>query len=139
MRIDLEIPAKNNVHALYRGLIGVAVLVAFSILESKLVPWGIGFSVLFPLVISYITLGGSLAVIESRSLKDSAIYGTILGVIVFSVLHSWLFAVGYYNKGYGYGFVKFLLNIGSVIVAAVIVKELSSLFKIDYNEPESSK
>jgi len=139
MIIESEIPPKNNVNAVYRGLIVVAVLIAFSVIESKMIPWGIGFSVLFPLVISYISLGGSLAVLKSDSLKTSAIYGTVFGFIVFSILHSWLFAVGYYDKGYGYGFAKFLLNVGSIIIAAVVVKELSSLFKIDHDEPKNSK
>ena len=127
----LTFPEKGDRrNAIYRALIAVIILGLFGLVEEKMAPWNVGISILLPLIISYILIGSSIAVHRADDWKNSALYGLILGLIVYGILHSWLLVLGFYSGGLGAIFIKLFMNITSLIVASVVVLELSKVFKI---------
>lgn len=130
-----NVVSKNS---MYRSLIATALFMVLGFIESRMLPWGLGAKALVPLAVTYLLLGGSVGTQHPDDIKHAAVHGSLMGAVVYLIIFTWLFAVGFFRGGVAAGLGKMLFGIASVVIVSVSVFELSKVLKIQNDNPSSS-
>jgi hypothetical protein len=119
---------------LYRTLIAFGVLSMVGVGESKMIPWGLGDTVIVPLGITYGLLGFSIGTFHPENIKKAIANGMLAGLVIYSIVFSWLFEIGFFTGDLMSGVGKYVIGIVGMVIASIVTQQISLLLKISEDE-----